>query len=149
MAKEGGERDQSAYNAFRNSDLGKAGRKESKRVWGKVSGGKGGCLGVQSFQVGGEVEDALRVQELADDKGRLQVADGGQVLLHGAVVVVLGVQVAPHSAPGSPPPPLRPPAARGLVPRADCPRMIKNDQGECHISSPFVFLSFWSSICAK
>ena len=37
--------------------------------------------------------DALRVEKLPNDKGGLQVADGGQVLCHGRVMVALAVQV--------------------------------------------------------
>jgi hypothetical protein len=51
------------------------------------------CLGVQRLQVGGQVVDALRVQELADDVAGLQRTDRGRVLRNRAVIVVLGVQV--------------------------------------------------------
>ena len=55
-------------------------------------------LGVEVFQVGGEVVDALGVQEFADDVGGLQVADGGAVVLDGRVKVVLGVKVVRMAA---------------------------------------------------
>ena len=48
---------------------------------------------VQRLQVRGEVIDPLRVQEAADDVGRLHVPDGGRVLRDGALEVVLLVQV--------------------------------------------------------
>ena len=37
--------------------------------------------------------DALGIQELPDDVGGLQEANGGQVLSHGPIVVMLAVQV--------------------------------------------------------
>eukprot|EP00053_Salpingoeca_punica_P016664 m.158285 g.158285 ORF g.158285 m.158285 type:complete len:577 (-) comp17016_c0_seq1:20-1750(-) len=48
---------------------------------------------VQGLQVVGEVVDALRVEELADHIGGLQLPNGLDVLLNGCVVVGLAVQV--------------------------------------------------------
>lgn len=48
---------------------------------------------MQRFQVGSQIVDALCIQELANDKRRLQEADGGNVLVHGRIMVVLAVQV--------------------------------------------------------
>ena len=42
--------------------------------------------------------NALGIQELADDIGGLQVADGGAVVLDGRVEVVLGVKVVRMAA---------------------------------------------------
>ena len=45
------------------------------------------------LKVGSEVVDALGVQELPDHIRRLQLSNGGHILSHGAVVVMLAVQV--------------------------------------------------------
>lgn len=55
-------------------------------------------LSMQLFKVGCEVVYPLRIQKLPDDVGRLQVAYCGNVLRHGRIVVMLGVQVVPVTA---------------------------------------------------
>ena len=58
---------------------------------GRAERGRAGDLLMQLLQVRCQVVYALSIQELANDIGGLQIANGGHILCHGSIVVMLAV----------------------------------------------------------